>query len=479
MKLLAIALTVLCMAPTALLSAAPSLAGSWHCQNGQFDAVVEFFPDGRFRQATTGPQGKQLDSGWFQLNGQQLLLMSEDGRPQIQATCRFIGANTVLVTYANGKALTWKRAAEYSPTTPPPATPPPADAVRATPRPAGLPDRAASSTPALLMQRVWEPNEKAFSFLLPKGWAAEGGVFNVNPLQMNGAGNTISPKCDLTVKHDSRGTVMLRWAPSWNYADLSRSPSGWGSFRPGSYYQGMPVRPMPTPRQFLNQWLASTRPAAADVTLVAEDPMPEVAAAYTRKAEPMNQQLQRIGVAPTRFECLAIGVEYREAGERFREVLMTTIADALPSGFMWSNDDTITFRAPAARFEAWKPVFDAVRASRQMNPQWVAAVAKASGARAAAALETQRYIADVAGQIVENRRKTHADIRHENWLFISGREEYTNPFNGQTERDTSHYRYRWVNNQGDIIYTDENGFDPNRVEEYNTREWKRSPVRPR
>jgi hypothetical protein len=479
MRLLAIALTMFCLAPAARLSAAPSLVGSWHCQNDAFEAVADFLPDGRFRQATTGPQGKQMDAGRFQLNGRQLLLVSEDGRPLMQATCRFIDAQTVRVTYANGQTLTWTRVAPRPPSAPPPAVSAPAGAAPAAPRSAGPPDGAASTPPALLMQRVWEPNEKAFSFLLPKGWAVEGGVFNVNPLQMNGAGNTISPKCDLTVKQDGRGTSMLRWAPSWNYADLSRSPSGWGNFRTGSYYQGMPVRPMPPPRQFLNEWLASTRPAAADVTLVAEDLMPEVAAAYARKAELMNPELQRLGVAPTRFECLAIVVEYREAGERFREVLMTTIADARGSAFMWSNDDTITFRAPAARFEALKPIFDAVRSSRRMNPQWEAAVDKASGARAAAALETQRYIADVAGQIVENRRKTHADIRHENWLFISGREEYTNPFNGQTERDTSHYRYRWVNNQGDIIYSDENGFDPNRVEEYNTREWKRSPVRPR
>lgn len=52
----------------------------------------------------------------------------------------------------------------------------------------------------LMMQRTWEPKEQAFSFLLPKNWTTEGGVFNVNPLQMNGPGNTVTPKCDLSVK---------------------------------------------------------------------------------------------------------------------------------------------------------------------------------------------------------------------------------------------------------------------------------------
>ena len=114
-----------------------------------------------------------------------------------------------------------------------------------------------------------------------------------------------------------------------------------------------------------------------------------------------------------------------------------------------------------------------------MNPQWVAAVTRAMGERAKGALETQRYINKVANEIVENRRRTHAEIRHEQYLFITGQEEYTNPFNGQAERDTSEYRYRWVNNQGDYFYTDENSFDPNKHEEYNTREWKRTPARKR
>ena len=67
-----------------------------------------------------------------------------------------------------------------------------------------------------------------------------------------------------------------------------------------------------------------------------------------------------------------------------------------------------------------------------------------------------------------------AENRHEQWLFISGQEEYKNPFTGAIERGTSEYRYRWENNRGEILYTDENGFDPNRTEEFNTKEWKRS-----
>jgi hypothetical protein len=113
------------------------------------------------------------------------------------------------------------------------------------------------------MQPTWEPKERAFSFLLPKGWTTKGGVLNVNPLQVNGPGNTTTPRCDLAVKADAGGSVMLRWALSWNYADLSLSPAGWGTFRSGMQYQGMPVRPVVGAHQFLTELLKTIRPLAA------------------------------------------------------------------------------------------------------------------------------------------------------------------------------------------------------------------------
>ena len=337
---------------------------------------------------------------------------------------------------------------------------------------------AAQKPPRLLMRRVWEPNERAFSVLLPEGWKLTGGIFNVNPLQMNGPGNTVSPKLDLTIRQDEAGTVMLHWLPAWNHADLTFSPMGFSLFPVGSFYQGMPVKPMVTARQFLTD-LLTARPGVTELKVLAEDPLPEITKAYAGRAEVLNRSLAEMGLRPLTFEALALGVEYTEGGRRFRECLSTTIADFRGGAYLWSNDDTLLFRAPVESFETWKPVFDTIRLSREPNPQWVEAVTRASGERAQKALETQRYINRVSSEIVENRRRTHAKIRHEDWLLLSGNEEYTNPFTGRTELDTSRYHHRWTNNQGDVLYVDEDSFDPNEVEEYKTREWKRTPVRPR
>lgn len=92
------------------------------------------------------------------------------------------------------------------------------------------------------------------------------------------------------------------------------------------------------------------------------------------------------------------------------------------------------------------------------------------------AQDTDSYLRRVANEIVEHRRQANAEIRHEQWLFISGQEEYKNPYAGYIERDSLACRHRWVYNQGDAILTDQNDFDPNDVEAYKIREWKPTPI---
>ena len=269
MKHLRSALLVVLVLCALEASGSPSLLGSWGTTHAQVEMLAEFLADGTFHQMVQGPQGRQTFSGRYQLDGQTLYLQADGGQPAVQAVCRFADPDTAVVAYASGETLTWTRVSvqKPSPAPPKPSEPPPAAVV--TPTAGGASPKTIKT---LMMQRIWEPREQAFSFLLPQGWTLEGGVFNVNPLQMNGPGNTTTPKCDLTVKADARGTVMLRWVPSWNYADLSLAPTGWGTFRPGMHYQGMPVRPIVGARQFLTELIKGMRPQAADIKIVAEDP---------------------------------------------------------------------------------------------------------------------------------------------------------------------------------------------------------------
>ncbi|MEN6429060.1 MAG: hypothetical protein ABFE13_27240 [Phycisphaerales bacterium] len=340
-----------------------------------------------------------------------------------------------------------------------------------------------SVKPAMVnFQRQWEPKEHAYSFLVPAGWTVEGGMFHVDPTQANGTANSIDGKCDLAVKKDAAGTVMFRWLPVWNYCDMSQSSQfsmTAGFFPVGSRYQGMEVRPMPNYSTFLQQMFQTLHPTALDVNVVEVKPMPELAEVYRKINKAVDEQLQAIGLGSSRYDAGGLIVEYTEGGTRFREGLVTCLVDMRVAGALWNNQHTQMMRSPAGEAKQWKPILDIICQSVRLNPEWFAAASRAGAERARLSQETMRYLQAVDQEIVAHRNQTNAEIRYEDYLMLTGQEDYVNPYTKEVERDTSEYKYRWTTEQGDMIYTDQYGFNPNTQREFNQKEWKLTPVRER
>jgi hypothetical protein len=334
----------------------------------------------------------------------------------------------------------------------------------------------------MVFHRVAEPRESAFTVLVPQGWKTEGGIFHVDPLAANGPGNSLEPKCDFTVKMDDRGSVHVRWLPGYNYADMSGNPRfayGAAFFPPGSSYQGMVVRPMPDALSFLRDLFRSLHPGASSVAEVEGKPIPELAEIFRRINGPVNDMLVRLGFPAMGFDAAGLVVDYTEGNGRFRQALVTVIQDSRGSAAMWSNLCTIAMGAPVEESDRWKPVLEIIRQSFAFNPRWVARAAQAAGERAAIVRETMEHIQKVDQEIWDNRRKTQDRIAEDSYLALTGQEDYVNPYTGETERDSSAYRYRWTTAGGDRIYTDEEGFDPNGNPGLSGVEWKKTPVRER
>jgi len=53
------------------------------------------------------------------------------------------------------------------------------------------------------------------------------------------------------------------------------------------------------------------------------------------------------------------------------------------------------------------------------------------------------------------------EIMNDNFLVLTGQEEYVNPHTGEVEMDTDAYRYRWKTPGGDVYYTNREDEDPN------------------
>jgi hypothetical protein len=279
----------------------------------------------------------------------------------------------------------------------------------------------AGDTPAadqVRFDRVPEPNQNAFTVLVPRGWKIRGGIFDVNPLQVDGTGNSMSPKCDFAVMSDDQGTMMMRWIPSWNFADSAYSPSGGAPSQPGQWYQGMPVRPMVSARQFLWELLQAERPRATGMTIDKEEAVHEITAAFYKQAEPLNRGLQQAGLPTWNFESWDMRVEYTEDGQLFWEEVIATIGDYRRGGNMWMNDCTFMLRAPAPLYPTWGRVLEEIRQSPEYNQQWLAAVEKAKGERARMAWETQQYANQVMAEIMAKRQQAWDEAqkkREEPW----------------------------------------------------------------
>jgi hypothetical protein len=332
----------------------------------------------------------------------------------------------------------------------------------------------------IVFRRQIEPREQAFSYLAPRDWIAEGGVFHVNPLTMNGPANSIFPKIDLTVKRDPEGTVYFRWLPVWIFADLRASPAGqMGLFPTGSSYQGMRVQPLPGWPEFLRELFNTLHSDAQNVEVAETRDLPSLAEIFRRRDPQVDSALRSLGLPARTFSAGGLVIEYDERGTRYREALITVLIDNRGAALAWNNEYTHAMRAPAADAEVWRPIFNIMRQSVQLDAAWLNRVLEASTERTRIARETQEHVQRVGREIAANRERTHAEIRHESYLFLTGQEEYVNPFTQQIETDTNEYPFRWRTETGDLIYTEDRNFDPNRVGELNNVEWKQSPTRPR
>jgi hypothetical protein len=275
----------------------------------------------------------------------------------------------------------------------------------------------------IYLQRRAEPNERAFTILVPRNWRVQGGIFRIDPSRAGGPANAIGAKLDFSVKRDEAGTVLFRALPEMLYFDARRSPAGqMGLFPPGSNYNGMTVYPLMTALDFLKRLaFPQAHRQARAVEILEQRSLPQTAQKY----------LQRVRSFPIRmtfsYDAAVLSATYEEGGVRYKERMFAVVEDwgQLGAG-MWGNKETLCFRAPAAEFEQWARVIALIQNSVKLNPQWIA-----------------------------------GELR------------------GQIERDSDQWRYRWVTPSGDVAVSNDQNYDPNHDLLINRSDFKRTPVRPR
>ncbi len=329
-----------------------------------------------------------------------------------------------------------------------------------------------------VFERHAEPREKAFDILVPKGWQTDGGIMRVDPTAQGGAAQSIEAKLDFSVKRDGSGSVLLRWLPDTWFIDASMTPAGqMGLFPPGSNYNGMIVMPTLPAQAFLQQVaFPYAHPNASQVEVVEGKPLPKLAQDMTNA---LNATVPMLA-GQVRYDAGMIRVRYSEGGVRYEEVMVTAIENMgqIAAG-MWRNRQTEVARAPIGELQSWEPVMAVVRTSVRLNPQWVAAEIRNQAVRSNTLNRTMAEINRIGEEIADSRERTNWEIQNDMFLTLMEQEEYVNPYTKEVEIGSDQWQHRWVNEGGDVIYSDREGYDPNIDIHLNRSDFKRTPVRKR
>jgi hypothetical protein len=202
--------------------------------------------------------------------------------------------------------------------------------------------------------------------------------------------------------------------------------------------------------------------------------MPELAEQYA------NASARMLPGYEFAYQTAILTLEYAENGVQYLEKMVCVIEDYGPMGAgLWGNKETWYVRSQKSEFNKMAPVFATIGQSVRLNPKWISREVQSQQTNSNIALETQKAVAQIDREITEHRVRTNAEINNDMYLNLTGQEDYTNPFTGETERGTNEWDYRWENERGDVIYHNNRNYNPNEDASLSIQGFKRSTIKKR
>lgn len=338
---------------------------------------------------------------------------------------------------------------------------------------AGCASQSTSDTTSIYFKRVTEPNEKAFSVLAPQDWHTKGGIFRLDPSTSGGAGNAIAAKYDFSVFNNPDADVQIRWLPDYLFMDMRNVPAG-PMFPPGSNYNGMEVRYKTDPVSFIMQVVIPyAHPNISNLKLTGQKPLPGLAKVY-REFAAKNPMLTMV------YSAGMVNMEYSESGKEYEEILIAVIEDygQLGAG-LWGNKGCVLIRAPKGELKKWASVLATIHGSVKIDIAWLKGEMRGQQTRGTTLINVQKQMQNIDREIAAHQQKTNYEIQNNMYLTLTDQEEYVNPYSGEIEIGANQWNHRWQNDLGEIIYTDQESYNPNYDPELNVSGFRRSLIRKR
>jgi len=319
-------------------------------------------------------------------------------------------------------------------------------------------------------ERKQEPKENAFSLLVPKGWQIEGGAIRLLNPDIAGVLNMVECKFDLAVKKDAQGSVMIRWMPEMMCIDRANA---FGKHE-GAVFNNALVRSKRSPERFIVEvGIPYAHPKASNVKVLSSKALPELAQKYQKAVTPIINMVTNMV-----YSAGLVEYTYTENGNSYSERMITVIEDyGYGGGGLWKNRESMLIRSPQNQLNTWEKIFSTIQNSGIWSTKWVVGEINGQRTRAGQIALTQKEIQKIDNEIAESHRKTNAAINHDMYLTITGNADYVNPYTGKTEMDNSNYKYRWVDPSGNVIYSDNDSYNPNSDPNLNVSGYKKCAIK--
>ena len=263
-------------------------------------------------------------------------------------------------------------------------------------------------TDKIILEKIYEPNQKAFTILKPQGWLTEGGLILWDPIASGGPANCIESKIDFAIKKDETGTVKIHWLPDI-YFDDTRGILAAAMFPQGSNYNGMPVLYKMDASAFLKGHVFPYLHPKLQASSADSRELPEV-----EKLCYDTDILKELG---SKYSSAVAEFIYTEDGIKYKEVAFCIVQD--------------------------------------MGP----------------------YTACLEQEIQKGHASTNAEINEQAYLNLTDQEDYVNPYTQQVERGSNQWDHRWVDNLGNVIYTNNEVYNQNLDLELQMDGFKRTPTK--
>jgi len=180
------------------------------------------------------------------------------------------------------------------------------------------------------------------------------------------------------------------------------------------------------------------------------------------------------------YSAAQVNIEYLENGTEYEEIMIAVVEDwGLMGAGMWGNKGCLYIRTPKGELKAWASILETIHTSVTINIPWLIREIQGQQVRGGELIKVQQQIQNIDNDIAAHRQKTNQEIHNDMYLTLTEQEEYVNPYTNRIEVGTNRWNHRWQNDLGEIIYTNNENFDPNSDPNMHVSGFRRSKIRKR